>query len=265
MGRIGRHLDQVVFIVSTGRTGTTAVARCLNEAFVGVRALHEPRPTRHLRLASNAYLCGRLSARRVADLLVAGRRRLCDRIAEPVYVESNPCLHGVVEVLPDVFDRPRIVHVTRDPCTYVVSALNFGAQRGLKRLLAAWLPYWVLKPEQIDPAATRRWAAMSPIERFSWAWRATNERLERAAGTFGDRYVRIRFEDLLRRDGAGVRRLATWLGLAERPAKLEPLLAAPVNRSHGRYVPRWDGFDQADRDALLRHCADLMPRYGYAA
>ena len=47
------HLEKVVVILSTGRTGTKALAHFFNTSYDNVTALHEPAPSRHLRLLSN--------------------------------------------------------------------------------------------------------------------------------------------------------------------------------------------------------------------
>jgi hypothetical protein len=49
MAALAGRFDMAAVLLSTGRTGTMAIARYLRESYPGVCALHEPRPSRHLR------------------------------------------------------------------------------------------------------------------------------------------------------------------------------------------------------------------------
>lgn len=254
----------VALLLSTGRTGTKALAQYFDTSFAEVCALHEPAPSRHLRVASNRYLCGRLAREQMVKLFADARRDRVAAISEPIYIESNPFLHGFVDVLDDVFEAPRVVHIVRDPRSYVRSYINYGAFRGIKGLAARLYPYWMLKPEQVDPAAPRRWTAMSQVERLAWRWATINASLDRGASIFGERYVRVRFEDLFAEDGSGLRWLAERIGL--RPsAQFERLREERVNASTGRQMPKWEQWDAADRRALMELCGPQMDRYGYGA
>ena len=256
--------DTVILLLSTGRTGTKALAHYFDTAFDHVYAVHEPPPSRRLRVASNRFLAGRLPERRLVDLYVAARRGRLERVAQPVYLESNPFLHGFVGVLDRVFRAPRVVHIVRDPRTYVRSYLNYGAFKGVKGLAARYYPYWMLKPEQVDPAAPRRWREMSRVERLAWRWKTINTVLDRGAALYGDRYVRVRYEDLFAEDGSGLRRLAQWAGL-QPTAGFERLREERVNASTGKQAPKFDQWEPAERKVLLDLCGPLMERYGYGA
>ena len=263
MAVFGGKFEQVVLVVSTGRTGTTALAQYF-DAFDRVCALHEPAPSRSLRVASNRHLAGRLPESRLIDLYAAARRRRFERIREPVYVESNPTLHGFLDVFDALFDSPRVVHVVRDPRTQIPSGINYGSYSGIKGLAVQFFPYWALKPEHLHPSPPRRWSHMSPAERIAWRWRTVNGELERGEALFGDRYLRFRFEDLFADSGAGMRRLAESLGLAAGGAG-ERQRCEKVNASTRTQMPGWDAWTASDRQVVLDLCGPLMERYGYRA
>ena len=125
-----------IFIVSSGRTGTKAIAQHLSRCYPNVWAAHEPSPSWRLRMATTRALCGKASREELRSMLVRLRGDLVGRAAQRIYVESNPYLSGFVEVLGEVFEDARVVHVVRDPRTYVRSGVNFGAFSGLKKLAA---------------------------------------------------------------------------------------------------------------------------------
>ncbi len=209
---------RVVLVVSTGRTGTKALAQHLNACYPHVCALHEPPPTRfYLRRTANRYLCGRLSREELVSILTRCRARMAGpQERHTIYVESNPGLSGFLDAIPDVFPDFQVLHVVRDPRTYIASAINWGVFNGVKGMLARYLPFWLPKPEYTHPrgaAGAPTWKAMSPAERLAWHWRLINVHLDRGAALYGDRYLRVRFEDLFARDGSGLAEVVRWMGL----------------------------------------------------
>ncbi len=263
MATLGGKFDKVVILVSTGRTGTSALAQYLDRAYDNVKALHEPPPSRNLRRDSNRYLCKRLSKDGLARTLTDSRRGLLARVTEPIYIESNPFLHGFLDVFDEVFGCPLIVHIVRDPRTYIRSYINFGVFRGVKGLCAAYYPFWMLKPEFYEQNPATRWADMSPAERVAWRWVTVNGELNRGEELFGERYLRIRFEDLFTPDGSGLRILTDWIGLPENAEVAEAARTEKVNVSRDRGFPKWENLDPGLRDAVLAHCKDMMQTYGY--
>ena len=81
--------EKVVVVLSTGRTGTQALAHYFNTCYDNVTALHEPKPTRQFRVMSNMAIAGKLPRERAVKNLVRFRRRLVEKITRPIYIESN--------------------------------------------------------------------------------------------------------------------------------------------------------------------------------
>jgi hypothetical protein len=259
----GGKFEKVVFVVSSGRTGTQALAHHMDRCCQGVCALHEPPPSWRLRRASIKALSGHIKKDELRATLIDLRRGLVSRLDRPIYIESNGLLQGFLEVLPEVFDRPKVVHVVRDPRTYVRSAINFGAMSGLKWMAASFWPYWFPKPEHFTPKRRPGWWEMSPPERLAWVWMIINTQLNRGEQLFGEDYLRIKFEDLFAKDGSGFERLTDWIGLPRSPGLRDAANKENVNASHKERLPKFDQWDPALKTALLRHCGELMRLYGY--
>lgn len=254
---------RVVFIVSSGRTGTKALAHHLDKCYPDVRALHEPTPSWRLRRCSAMALAGRLTRRQLVDRLASARRALVERCDRPIYIESNPFLAGFIEAFGDVFDSPLVLHVVRDPRSYVRSTLNWGSFRGIKLLASRLVPYWVPKPEHRPDNRERRWSQMSRVEELAWYWKTVNTALSRGQAIYGERYRCVRFEDLFARDGSGLKRFVEWAGLPWKPELAASANSENVNASSVQACPQWDRWPDAWRDELLHHCRDLMIQYGY--
>jgi hypothetical protein len=260
---LGQKLDKVVMILSTGRTGTMAVAEYFNKGFNGIRAVHEPRPSWRLRIAAHKYMAGQISREQAIRAFVQAREQQIARTQQPIYAESNPFLVGLLDIMNEVFDRPKIVHIVRDPRTMVRSALNFGAHRGLKRWTAELLPYWVIRPEQMEANPRQRWQEMTPLEIRAWMWGMKNEWLEKGAELYGKDYLRVRFEDIFGQNSNGLRKIADWIGVEEKPGMVDKLLTKKVNASRPTRMPTWDQWTDTDRQQLMQYCGKLMAEYGY--
>ncbi len=255
--------DKVVIVLSTGRTGTMALAQYFQDCYGDVTALHEPRPSRRLRLVSNRYLCGQINREKLIEAFARRRRKLFARIDTPVYIEANNFLHGFLDAFDELFDSPRIVHVVRDPRTFIRSWINFGVFRGRKGLAVRYMPYWLLKPELLDRGASRRWKDMSPYEKLAWYWTAINSELNRGESLFGERYLRLRFEDLFAGAGESLCDLAEWIALPRQSGLAERSRTDRVNASRRDGCPDWDRWSEQERQDVLDHCRELMDYYGY--
>ncbi len=187
---------------------------------------------------------------------------MIDRASQSIYVESNPYLGGFVEALGDVFDRPRLVHVVRDPRSFIRSSINFGTFRGMKGLVNRWVPYWLPKPERLLPPARPCWNEMSQPMRLAWYWDLVN-----CAGPWReDLWAGLPAHTLRRpfaRDGSGVRTLIDWVGLPANDGVVDNITRQPVNASRDHGFPRFRDWEPALSRQILNHCRELMQLYGY--
>jgi hypothetical protein len=264
MATFSGKFRQMAIILSTGRTGTMSLAHYLDRWHENVRALHEPAPSRTLRIASNRYLCGKLNRQDMIARFARARRGLFATITQPIYVESNNFLHGFQDVLDDLFDQPCVLHVVRDPRTFIRSWINFGVYRGLKGLAGKYYPYWLLKPELLAKDSKVRWKDMHPCQRIAWYWTKINQELDRGAELFGPRYLRLRFEDLFVADGRGLNAFLDWLSLPRIPGMLKEAATAKVNASRNAGCPAWQDWPAEIQQAVLHECGPLMESYGYS-
>lgn len=263
MSLLESSVEKIVLIVSTGRTGTRAIAHHLDTCYDQVRALHEPPPTRfRLRRAANRFLCNRMSRAELVKVLRGERGRMLAETTQAIYVESNPGLAGFMDVFGEVFPSFQILHVVRDPRTYIQSALDWGVFRGLKGVLANRLPFWLPKPDFTEPRDVR-WRNLSHQQRLAWYWKRINEHLDRGAQLYPGRYMRMRYEDLFARDGSGLARFVEWIGLPPTEKLTLSANSENVNASRPRQGTKWAQWTEEDKCAVLHFCAPLMREYGY--
>lgn len=255
--------SKTILIISAGRTGTTALAQYFDLAYDEVRGLHEPRPTRSLRRLSVKGVAGKATAEQLERSLRRARRSILAKVQEPIYLESNGFLSGFLTVLDDVYEEPLVVHIVRNPRSHIASAINFGSYSGIKRLVSALIPYWTLKPDYVCKGEYLAWRNMSRIERAIWSWRYTNAWLNQGEKRFGQRYMRVRFEELFAEEGNGLLEFAKRLGLPGNPVLKEAFAKGAVNPSKGSASLNQLGWDGSNEEILQTSAGELMRLYGY--
>ena len=263
MSEVVPEAKKFVFILSSGRTGTAALARYLHRGCKDTTALHEPKPSRRLRISSNRFLAGKNTREEMIRRLQAARFKILKGLQTSTYIEANPFLFGFLDVLGEVFDNPQVVHVTRDPRTAATSVLNKGAHHGVKKLFLDWVPYWTVRPEDLEARPEKLWRDMTLLERTAWFWQLVNRHLSRGASIYGEKYRRFKYEDLFRSDGSGLQELAQWIEVEQHEDAFSDLLKTKVNVSTYNLASPWNRWSNSERSLLLNYCKPLMDQYGY--
>lgn len=249
--------QKTVIILSTGRTGTQFFAKFFNN-HPDITALHEPKPSRLIRMWSIARIEGKADKGSLAKVLYKKRKKLLSKISTPVYVESNPYLFGAADCLDDVFDEPIVINVVRDPRTYIKSSLNHGNAKGLKYLLNKYLPYWYPKTYKI---LAQKDAPESLLIRNAQYWKIINTWLEKSCSKY-KKYFVFKFEDLFQKnDSKELERFAEILGADKSFVKKSKIHAA--NKSKDSAIKDWGEWSVKDCKDVESICQPLMKKYGY--
>ncbi len=254
--------QRVIFVLSTGRTGTKSLAQGLDSP--AVKSLHQPPFSRMLTIASNCCLHGWLTyaVLRRCVLRIRGKQiRSCHR---PVYCQVFSLDHLPAKIISENFDNVSVLHLVRDPRTFVVSYLNWMHGRWksyvANKLLPAWHPsgYWT------GEKSWEEWCRMDEFQRVCWHWTYKNRLLEHFFNHSGVRYRRVRFEDLFlgaRSEGI-LREVIDFLGVPFQKRFLR-VLEKPQNTSRKTYFPRYPDWPPRSKEQLLNICAEEMQRYHY--
>jgi hypothetical protein len=254
MNRASISDDTLRYVLSAGRTGTVFLERLINEQLSGVVARHEPAATRYQMILANIRNdlgIGNGLLKRIFEL---SRRRRVER-AGGIYVEINPFLCPMTDLLSRPGCDLRIVHMVRDPASWAVSISTFKASTRFRALIdhvPFAKPYPTPRP--------RGWGALSEYERALHRWRWCNERISGLRST-ATAYSLVRYEDLfsgkseLETEALG--KIAQTLGLPADLVATDDAMSSRANPSEG------PGPD-IDLSAAHRICGDLARTYGYA-
>jgi hypothetical protein len=263
--RTGTELTEIgprrtVFILSTGRTGTQFLAELLNRQN-DVYAVHEPPPSRRLRLWTMAYLQGDASESTMADVLRRYRSSFLSSIREKTYVESNNFLVGFANAIKQQFVDPVLIHIVRDPRTYIRSSVNHGGDSGLKGWANRHFPYWHLPRNTILDALDGN-ADHEVLVRTALFWKVINEFLD-GAGEGYPGYHRFRFENVFGDDTAEIETIFRLAGVTEYSSEDLRAREQKMNESQLQVMGKWQGWSDEQARAVDRICGPLMKKYGY--
>lgn len=245
---------RTIYIVSTGRTGTKFLADYFNN-FSDVYAAHEPKPSRILRMWTNARLEKRANKSTMSRIFISKRKGSFRRIQEPTYVESNPFAAGFTDIMPAVLDNPEIIHVVRDPRTYIRSSLNHGNTHGIKKLLNNHLPFWYPDIANIINAKHK----LSDKEKTAHYWVLINEFIEKCRKSIPDeRYHFFKYEELFK-NKESLKQISKIVGSKEK----QVYTIKPINKSKDQVISDWNDWSKNECRSIDKICGKLMKQYGY--
>jgi hypothetical protein len=246
------------FVLSAGRTGTVFLARLLAEQFPAWQVDHEPFPGRYESLLGNLRNDTGLGTSVTRHLFLHARgKRIRSLGKRRGYIEINPLLCPIIDLLPLLGQPIHVVHMVREPLSWANSIATFRASRRIR-------PFFPFIPFA-SPYPTPRpdhWARLSRVERQLWRWRVCNERIVEQRPKFSS-YQVVRYEDLFSdqpatRDQA-LSCILDSLGLPQISLQWQHHLSERVNAA-----PRGGASQQVSAEQVAAICGDLMKRFGYA-
>lgn len=258
-----RSVDPVL-IVSTGRTGTRFLAQYLSSHYPDVEAHHTTDWSRLINVLGNMQLTGLIGE---GAVLAAWRVLKAKRFAvtdKSYFVDSNNHLFAFAAMARRVYPGVRIVHVVRDPRTYVRSHLNWSTQRTASYVANYLVPFWQPNGWLLNEVGLKKWINMSKFDKFCWIWDFKNRLMASIESTAAP-YLRVRFEDVTGppENSDQLEALARFIGLDAGSRRGGE--TAPVNQTTERRFPAWEQWPDADCRTLERFCGEQMRRYGYGS
>jgi len=175
-------------VISTGRTGTVFLTHWINSHAGDEVAVHEPPFSRLVYLLGNLFGYHGWSRSGLVHLYMAIRKyRICGAKA---YIELNPFLCPVSDLLAEIPYTLKVAHLVRDPRTWVPSLISHEASRRRKFLIRK-VPFNLPRDRKFD----RDWRTMTLVEKMLWRWSSFNRRISTLEHS-GCQYELFRYEDL---------------------------------------------------------------------
>jgi hypothetical protein len=255
---------KTILILSTGRTGTMFLARLLGEVFPQAEVHHEAPGSRQINILANlnsAHLLPRSALFAWWRLRIG---RSLARCSKPYYIDSNNFLFGLVAQQPYLYPQLRVIHLIRDPRTYVSSHLSWMQANQRSKIANHLIPFWQPNPFLIGELSLGEYIALSRFEKYCWVWSYKNRVIQSLQATEIP-YLRVRFEELFDTHHS-LETLQRMFDFAELPSNVEMQAGRfqqPVNASGRARFSKWNTWEPEQCRRLDRFCQPLMEQYGY--
>lgn len=174
-------MSKYIFVVSTGRTATTALADFLDNKAGEAAAFHEPSPSFARRAPGLVTRRHRWNERVYFGM--PRRRRRVSR-GKRVYVEFNHHLFSALPLIRKTFPEATVIQIVRDGRTTVRSWLNKGRYTQTDDFIT---------PADIPGSgvAIEDWLTWSPVKKNAWTWSLVNGVIDSQAPDY-----RVYYEDI---------------------------------------------------------------------
>lgn len=235
-----------VFVVGTGRCGTTTLAESINSSY-GTTIRSEIRPWILHEL--KAYAQGRVPNREMAQLLYQTRRPAFDETAA-AGGESNHRLSVALRPLALAFPQSVLIWAWRDPVATVLSMLRrswYSLQDQAVR--GRWADTRITALD-VDGQSALRWNEMQPLERCCWYWNYVNRVILERVILGSESLVIVNIDDM----GTAFDQMDQTFGVASE-RKVHHLNSGSEDENSTGLNLTGD-----DRDRIAEFCSDMRGR-----
>jgi hypothetical protein len=251
-------------ILSTGRTGTMFIAQTLQAFAPEAEVFHEAgERSRLINILSHAHLSGFIPITiplRMWSMVIGADLIACQK---EYYIDSNNHIYALVSLKPDIYPGLKVIHIVRDPRTYVRSHINWSRHR-LKSYIANYLtPFWQPNGFMVGEISFFQWRRLSRFQRFCWIWDFKNRMIEKI--TINNiPYLRIRFEDIFLGSNpeTHLNKILDFIGMPHVIYE-NHWFSKPINPGVKSSFPTWQSWTRQMCNQLVDLCGDTMNRYGY--
>jgi hypothetical protein len=250
-------------IISTGRTGTSFFTRLIGDLYSETATYHERGLSRPMQILTNGYFAHLVSRQTLVGAWKAFKEHEIETCEKPFHVDSNCFLYGLFAIAPELHPDLKIIHIVRDPRTYVTSHLNYARYWRTSFIANYFVPFWQPNPILTGRMPWHRMFSLSRFERYSWIWDFKNEVMESIEGTQRP-YLRLRFEDIFYSNAPeeAFALITDFIGLPHKE-NIRKRFSQAVNQAPKNNFPEWDEWTPAQCRQLQSLCGARMDKYGY--
>ena len=252
-----------IFIVGTGRTGTLFLESFFSDQTRDCYAVQEP--SHRIKLISNLYLSGKLSEFFLRRYLKRYKRKVDRKLSKQsknIYIQIDAWLIGFTGVLEEVFDSPYIIHLTRNPLTYIPSISNRYYKERIKGFFRDVIPYWKLRGNRTGHYSRKEWRLLSNEEKMAWHWNIHNSFIEQYKANM-KHYLFIRYEDLFASGNSGLRSIVKFCNLELNEGAYDIIEKREKLNTANSKFPEFDDWPNDIKERVINLCQPLISKYEY--
>lgn len=245
-----------IFFLSTGRTSTTFLYNLFNKVYPELNITHQEKFSRLINIINN--LPTGYKVKNKLNILIyryLKNKKFPSNTVDPLQSMA------IANLLKENVSNNKIVHVVRDPRTFVVSFMKWRKDSIKKIILHYLIPFWM--PIPYNHLHIKKIISLPKKYQFCWVWFLKNklfwEKFHRSKN-----YLLIKMEDLLHEDKKQetYQKISEFLNLENRNIDFKTISFEKLNKSRKTY-PNYSEWNEKDRIYLRNVCGTLMKRFGY--
>lgn len=249
-----------IFFIGGHRTGSKALAT-FADSLPNTSCIHQNTAHQLLNLISYAYLHGVIPKyffHKCVDWLLINRLK---RMKASYIVETNGFNMVALERVLDSLGTVKIVHVVRDPRTFVISMKNWRSERKVRNFIQENLPFWSAGPHLLK-MSRKEWKNKSVEQKFAHRWVFKNNYIKSTYGSLKN-YKMIKFEDLFNSENIdNIQAIFTWAEMDLSITNIKGFIGHKVNNSATtKKQSHWSKWPECKVKSLNEIC--LPCDYGY--
>ncbi len=173
-------------------------------------------------------------------------------------MESNNFMFGCINALNSQIKDIRVIHIVRNPVSYIRSHLNHKFWEGYKKIFARFFPFW------LETEPFRKKDKKDPIIILAHRWHYINKTIEQLK--LSNDYICIKFEDIFSKDmqiaNSNLNKIRKFLNCSPLSAEKNAIwLNRPKNASkyfQTRYIIKSDHVEYINSGFT-----SMLKEYGY--
>lgn len=244
------------FIVTTGRSGSTSIARTLDRVS-GLHAVHEPAP--ELTLEAAGYTWGTVTREEIEALLQETRQPEANG---EVYCESNQNLSFLIPLLAEIYPEARFIWLIRNGMDVVASAYqkqwytghseNHDRYEDCTPLEKAWVDGRA-RADRAGLMSESDWEKLPRFDKCCWYWGHVNHLIGKELSALSPgRHYTLRLEEADDR----LPELIHWMGFDP-----QPVASLSMDNLARRTSHHWTAWSEVEHQAFTKWCGAEMDRH----
>ena len=248
-----------IYFLSTGRAGTSLLYRVFDELYPDINISHQTNWSRFLNVAGNLPFRDKSIFSLYALLK---KTEIPNSTVDPLL--SVP-ISRVIQFTKINTTEYKIIHLVRDPRTFVSSFMNWKNSSFKKKILHYVIPFWQPTQRLNSGLTIKERIAFDKFKQFCYVWTYKNDMFHRLFSN-GNNYFLLRLEDLT--DPVTSKKVFTELiAFLDLPLRNEmdfpDLLSKKMNVSKKKSFPGYQNWTFDQKEYLKKVCGPLMCQFGY--
>jgi len=251
-------MNNKVYILSTGRSGTTFLSNYLKQNFPNFIIEHQKIWSRILNILGNLPIWNNDNAIYLFKIFTFLKKTTIPENTLDPLLSISLCNFINANILKDV----KIIHLVRDPRDFVSSFMNWKAESISKRILHYLIPFWQPYLNDLN-ISFFRWLFMSKFEKYCWVWYYKNLKFMQLDKK--SNYLLIKMEDITKATNNNIElsKLLNFLELKKQKNEKEVIINEKVNKSTSTNFPKYQNWKDNHKNKLNNICGILMNQLGY--